>query len=101
VKSDTLTQFGAVSEETVKEMANGALQNFNSDYSVAVSGITGPDGGSVEKPVGTIWIAVANRNETVSKKFSFGNKRAQNIERTVMAALNLLFRLLKKNVNIK
>jgi nicotinamide-nucleotide amidase len=100
VKEETLTQFGAVSEQTVKEMAKGALQNFNSDYSVAVSGIAGPDGGSAEKPVGTIWIAVANKNEVVCKQFNFGNKRAQNIERTVMATLNLLFRLLKKNVNI-
>jgi nicotinamide-nucleotide amidase len=100
VQSDTLTQFGAVSEQTVKEMANGALKNFNSDYSVAVSGIAGPDGGSAEKPVGTIWIAVANQNQTVCKQYNFGNKRAQNIERTVMAALNMLFRLLKKNVSI-
>jgi nicotinamide-nucleotide amidase len=98
VNKTTLAQFGAVSEQTVKEMAKGALQNFNSDYSVAVSGIAGPDGGSAEKPVGTIWIAVANKNEVVCKQFNFGNKRAQNIERTVMAALNLLFRLLKNNL---
>jgi nicotinamide-nucleotide amidase len=101
VNEEILSQYGAVSEQTVIEMAKGALQNFNSDYSVAVSGIAGPDGGSVEKPVGTIWIAVANKNEVVSKQFNFGNKRAQNIERTVMAALNLLFRLLKKNVNMQ
>ncbi|MDA9554856.1 competence/damage-inducible protein A [Pelobium sp.] len=96
VKPETLNQFGAVSEETIQEMVNGALLNFNTDYAIAVSGIAGPDGGTPEKPVGTVWIAVANRQKTVTKKFTFGNKRAQNIERSVMAALNLLFRLLKE-----
>ncbi|HEX7365465.1 MAG TPA: competence/damage-inducible protein A [Pelobium sp.] len=95
VKSATLEQFGAVSEETVKEMANGALTNFQADYSIAVSGVAGPDGGTAEKPVGTVWIAVANKNEVLAQKFLFGNKRTQNIERATMAAFTLLFKLLK------
>jgi nicotinamide-nucleotide amidase len=96
VKPDTLEKFGAVSEETIIEMVTGALQNFDTDYAVAVSGIAGPDGGTEDKPVGTVWIAVANKHKTVVKKFNFGNKRTQNIERSAMAALNLLFRLLKE-----
>ena len=95
VKPDTLSKFGAVSEETIVEMVNGALQNFETNYAIAVSGIAGPDGGTADKPVGTVWIAVANKEKVVAKKYNFGNKRAQNIERSAMAALNLLFRLLK------
>jgi len=96
VNPDTLAKFGAVSEETITEMVTGALRNFETDYAIAVSGIAGPDGGTVDKPVGTVWIAVANKHQTVSKKFVFGNKRTQNIERSTMAAFHLLFRLLKE-----
>lgn len=96
VKPETLAQFGAVSEETIREMVSGALLNFETDYAIAVSGIAGPDGGMPDKPVGTVWIAVANKNKVVAKRYNFGNKRAQNIERSAMAALNLLFRLLKE-----
>lgn len=81
VKNETLWQFGAVSKETVTEMVEGALLNFKSDYAVAVTGIAGPDGGTPEKPVGTVWIGVANAHKTIAKKFLFGNKRQQNIER--------------------
>jgi nicotinamide-nucleotide amidase len=96
VKPETLQQFGAVSGETVKEMVEGALRNFNSDYAVAVTGIAGPDGGSAEKPVGTVWIAVANANKTVTKKFTFGNKRLQNIERSAEWAFFMLITLLNE-----
>ncbi|WP_026903040.1 competence/damage-inducible protein A [Pedobacter glucosidilyticus] len=97
VNSQTLDTYGAVSEETVIEMANGAIKNFNSDYAIAISGVAGPDGGTVEKPVGTVWIAVAHKNQTIAKKFTFSNKRLQNIERAAIAALNLLLRLLKQH----
>jgi len=99
VKADTLAKYGAVSEQTVKEMASGAITNFNTDYSVAVSGIAGPDGGTVDKPVGTVWIAVANKHRVVAKLFSFGNKRAQNIERSAIAALTMILNLLKEDNN--
>lgn len=96
VKAETLDQFGAVSEETVKEMALGAVKNFQTDYAIAVSGIAGPDGGTPEKPVGTVWIAVADAHRVEAKNFSFGNKRTQNIERSAVAALAMLMRRLKQ-----
>jgi competence/damage-inducible protein CinA-like protein len=96
VKNETLWQNGAVSEPTAREMVEGALLNFKSDYAIAVTGIAGPDGGTPEKPVGTVWIAVANKEKTVVKRFLFGSKRIQNIERTAIAALNMLNILLKE-----
>lgn len=99
VKNETLWQYGAVSQETVTEMVEGALLNFKSDYAVAVTGIAGPDGGTSEKPVGTVWIGVANAQKTITKKFQFGSKRMQNIERTAIAALNMLHLLLEEFKN--
>ncbi|RZK53834.1 MAG: competence/damage-inducible protein A [Pedobacter sp.] len=98
VKHETLTKFGAVSEETVREMAQGAINHFKTDYAIAVSGIAGPDGGLPGKPVGTVWIGVASKNAVVSKLFTFGNKRIQNIERSATAALTLLLNLLKQDL---
>jgi nicotinamide-nucleotide amidase len=95
VKNETLWQYGAVSEETVVEMAEGALLNFKSDFAIAVTGIAGPDGGLPDKPVGTVWIAVASARKTVRKKFTFGSKRQQNIERSATSALFMLNTLLK------
>jgi nicotinamide-nucleotide amidase len=97
VKNETLMQFGAVSKETVTEMVEGALLNFKSDYALAVTGIAGPDGGTPDKPVGTVWIAVATINKTVAKKLTFGNKRRQNIERSAISALNMLNTLLHES----
>jgi nicotinamide-nucleotide amidase len=99
VKSQTLASFGAVSEETVKEMAIGAVNHFNTDYSVAVSGIAGPAGGTEDKPVGTVWIAVASRTSVTAKLFTFGNKRLQNIERSAMSALSMVLNQLKEDSN--
>lgn len=95
VSEKTLNDFGAVSEEVVKEMSGGAVNNFRSDYSIAVSGVAGPDGGTEEKPVGTVWIAVTGKTKTIAKRFQFGNKRTQNIERSAINALTLLFKLVK------
>ena len=97
VKEETLATFGAVSEQTVIEMVEGALQHFKTDYAISVSGIAGPDGGTEDKPVGTVWIAIANNNKTVAKVFNFSNKRIQNIERAAVSALTMLLNLLKED----
>ena len=99
VKEETLATFGAVSEETAKEMALGAVANFKTDYAVAVTGIAGPDGGTEEKPVGTVWVAVANKHVVKSKVYKFASQRLQNIERSAMAALMMLFIQLKEDLN--
>lgn len=96
VPEEIIYEYGAVSEETVVEMASGAKANFKSDYAISVSGIAGPDGGTEEKPVGTVWIAIAGKTKTISRKFQFGNKRIQNIERSAINALFLLHKLLKE-----
>ncbi|RVT97251.1 competence/damage-inducible protein A [Mucilaginibacter limnophilus] len=95
VKHETLQQFGAVSEQTAVEMAEGALKNFKSDYAVAVTGIAGPDGGTPDKPVGTVWIAVVSANNRQIKKFTYVGKRLQNIERSAISAFTMLNNLLK------
>jgi nicotinamide-nucleotide amidase len=95
VSPDTLVQYGAVSEPTVKEMAEGAKRVFGTDYAIATSGIAGPGGGTETKPVGTVCIAVAGRSETRTQTFHFKNDRAINIERTVIAALTMLWNISK------
>ncbi|MBD1427853.1 competence/damage-inducible protein A [Sphingobacterium arenae] len=95
VSLDTLTQYGAVSECTVKEMAEGAKRVFGTDYAIATSGIAGPSGGTETKPVGTVCIAVAGKSETKAQTFHFKNDRTINIERTVMAGLTILWDMLK------
>jgi nicotinamide-nucleotide amidase len=85
-----LKNFGAVSEEVVKQMLQGALQTIKTDYAIAVSGIMGPDGGTEDKPVGTVWIAVGNAQKIVTKKFFFRFDRTRNIQLTAVNALNML-----------
>lgn len=94
VKADTLAQFGAVSEECVREMANGALDTLGVDIAVAVSGIAGPDGGTPDKPVGTVWMAVASRDKTVVAKHTFGRDRLKNIQLTGTYALNMALKFI-------
>jgi nicotinamide-nucleotide amidase len=90
VSHNTIETVGAVSEETVKEMAKGALEKLKTDYALATSGIMGPDGGSEEKPVGTVWIAVGNNKKIQAQQFHFRFDRLRNIEQTAHTALNLL-----------
>jgi nicotinamide-nucleotide amidase len=94
VKHSTLENDGAVSENCVKEMSKGARELLNTDYAIAVSGIAGPDGGRADKPVGTIWLAIADSKNVYSKKLQLGSDRNRNIELTSSTALNLLRLLL-------
>ncbi len=100
VKEETLSQYGAVSEQTVIEMAQVAKHKFDTNYAVATSGIAGPTGGTPEKPVGTVWIAIAGEKETIARKFQFQNDRTINIERTRQLALFMLWQLLVKEHQI-
>lgn len=91
VREATLQEHGAVSEATVVEMAKGALQVLGTDLAIAVSGIAGPGGGSEEKPVGTIWMAVANRQGRVTThRMQGGEDRMKNIQYAGSIALNLV-----------
>ncbi len=98
VSDETLQTFGAVSEETVKEMLKGALDVLKTNYAIAVSGIMGPDGGSAEKPVGTVWIAVGSKSfdklRIETQKLNLRFDRMRNIQITSMNALNLLRKLI-------
>ncbi len=97
VNEDTLTTYGAVSEETVTEMLKGLLEKLNTDYGVAVSGIMGPGGGTEDKPVGTVWIAVGNKENHQTQKLSLRFNRERNIEVTGMMALNFLRKFILAN----
>ncbi len=81
---------GAVSQQVVEQMAKGVLQKYGVDYAIATSGVAGPNGGTLEKPVGTVWIAVATKTNVISKLFTFGKVRSINIERSAIAALGML-----------
>lgn len=99
VKPETLEQFGAVSEETVIEMVKGAMQALDTDYAVATSGIAGPGGGTHEKPVGTIWIAVANKDRIMTEKLTEDNGRDLNIQIATKKALQMLLDLSSSKEN--
>lgn len=92
VSNSTLEDHGAVSRQTVEEMAHHGRSQLKTDYCIATSGIAGPDGGSDEKPVGTVWIAVATPAGVHSKLFHFKHNRERNIELSVVNALNFLRR---------
>ena len=87
---------GAVSKEVVEQMALGARKILNTDIAVATSGIAGPDGGTPEKPVGTVWIAASDGQKTISKLFQFGSFRERNIEKATFAAIFLIKELVGK-----
>jgi len=90
VKPETLQQVGAVSEETIRQMAEGVRHTLQANVGIATSGIAGPDGGTPDKPVGTVWIAVATGQRTTTRLLKLGQYRDQNIQLTTTYLLNLL-----------
>lgn len=95
VPADMLAQHGAVSEPVVKAMAEGARRVIGADYAVATSGIAGPGGATLEKPVGTVWTAIASPNGSISKLFHIDGNRSDVIATATDSILNLLLSTLK------
>jgi nicotinamide-nucleotide amidase len=94
VAPDILNTYGAVSEECVNAMVKGALERLGVDMAVAVSGIAGPGGATPEKPVGTIWMACGNKEDTITAKLGLDRGRLKNIEYAGNSALNLIRKFL-------
>lgn len=89
---------GVVSKSVVEQMALGAVKLLHSNYAIATSGIAGPDGGTDQKPVGTVWIAVAGPNEVISSQFTFGKVRERNIVRSTEMALVILKNMVERDL---
>ncbi|MDR3286185.1 MAG: CinA family nicotinamide mononucleotide deamidase-related protein [Prevotellaceae bacterium] len=90
VNATDIEMYGAVSEQVVRQMAQGVCKALNADYAIATSGIAGPDGGTAEKPVGTVWIAVATPKRVIAQKYILSKLRDVNISRASAIALNML-----------
>lgn len=97
VNPKTIEDFGAVSSETAVELAENVRRIFKTDFGVSITGIAGPDGGTAEKPVGTVWIAISSANGTISEEFGFGADRQTNRERAVYFALYNLLKILRED----
>lgn len=97
VRELNLKKHGAVSEFVVNDMAINTMGLFDVDYTIAISGIAGPSGGTPEKPVGTVWIAVADPVKVIAEKFTFGSEGGREvvIQRAARAALYMFYKLLK------
>ncbi|MBS2097400.1 competence/damage-inducible protein A [Carboxylicivirga linearis] len=98
VCKNDLLKYGAVSQPVVEQMALGAKKVLGTDYSIATSGIAGPDGGSEEKPVGTVWIAIAGDFGVISQKYQFGKMRERNIHRSADTGMVMLFQQLTNSL---
>lgn len=100
VPQQILETHGAVSQQCVETMAQNCRTLFNTTYAIATSGIAGPGGGSAEKPVGTVWIAVATPTHVISQKFAFGDNRQRIVQRSVIAALRMVQQEISKNGDV-
>jgi len=96
VSQETLENHGAVSEQTVREMVIGVLKTMNTDIGISISGIAGPSGGTPDKPVGTIWLAIGNKDHVETLKLQIGKDRLRNIEYTAIQGLNLIRQFVHK-----
>jgi len=98
VSEELLKEHGAVSEAVALQMAKGAAQALESDYAISTTGIAGPDGGTKEKPVGTVWVGLKTPNALFAKRFQMFGQRQQIVQRSTMAAVNMLRKaILKEN----
>jgi len=95
VPASVIKEYGAVSEAVATAMANGALRNSEAQIAVAVTGVAGPGGGSADKPVGTVWIAVASENQVVVKKHFFDGERKAIRAATMLSAIEMVLQLLE------
>lgn len=98
VSEETLSQYGAVSEETAREMAEEVRQLMQTDIGVGITGIAGPDGGSEEKPVGLVYIAIADRMHTIVAKNNFSGTRLENKRAAVEKALSMIHDLIRSSL---
>ncbi len=96
VSQSDLDKYGAVSEPVVIQMVYGAQRVLKTDCAIATSGIAGPDGGTPDKPVGTVWVAVAYKEKTATRKFQFSGNREENILSSVNAGMIMLMDLLNR-----
>lgn len=94
VLPQTLNNDGAVSKACVMQMADGVRKKFNTTYAIATSGIAGPGGGTPQKPVGLVWIAVSSHNKTIAQEFNLGESRERTIQRSAIHALDMLRQLI-------
>jgi nicotinamide-nucleotide amidase len=94
VEAETIERHGAVSEQTAKELAANVRTIFGADYGIGITGIAGPGGGSDDKPVGTVWIAIADSDDCIAKRYVFSRNRDVNRERAVGTALAMLYKAL-------
>ena len=94
VPAEIILEHGSVSRQVVEIMAKNIREKFKTDYSIAVSGIAGPSGGTDEKPVGTTWICISSAEKCCSKQYKFGEHRGRNIEIAAITAINLLRKMI-------
>ena len=94
ISAEDVEKYGAVSQIVVIQMAENVRKLLKTDVAIATSGIAGPTGGTADKPIGTVWIAICSEEKTVSREFHFGSLREQNIERATQAALLMLKEIL-------
>ena len=93
VPASLIEDYGAVSEAVATAMASGALRHSQADYAVAVTGVAGPGGGSDDKPVGTVWIALASAEQMIARRYQFDGDRQAVRAATMQTALELLLDL--------